>query len=387
MFSINRTFSAKPSLPPAFAGRTVAAWLACGRDRLSPAAVALSIALWASTPACGEVVNWLYEVEVPAESQTEAHQRGAARSALREMLTRMTGLKNVPMSQPIVEALNAPELYYMQYRFVQDRSDPDQRLQVSFEPQAIQDLVAEASLPIWSADRPRVLAWLAIREDGLIRVLDSGSDHPLANSLRQRSRQRGVPLKLPLMDLEDRELISPPAVWDGFAYTLDAASRRYGAEVVLVGRAAQIADDEWQTDWEFWIDNEPRELSYSAETVEAGAAQAMDEVADELMQRLAVFGRDATAIEIAVRGAGSIGRYADLMRHLSNLEYIESVHLTAAEQETLTLRVVTRSTPERLAELLSKDGAFRRLPPMPGLGGIDLSEVTAPLTLLWSGKS
>ena len=299
----------------------------------------------------------------------------------------MTGLKNVPMSQPIVEALNAPELYYMQYRFVQDRSDPDQRLQVSFEPQAIQDLVAEASLPIWGADRPRVLAWLAIREDGLIRVLDSGSDHPLANSLRQRSRQRGVPLKLPLMDLEDRELISPPAVWNGFAYTLDAASRRYGAEVVLVGRAAQIADDEWQTDWEFWIDNEPRALSYSAETVEAGAAQAMDEVADELMQRLAVFGRDATAIEIAVRGAGSIGRYADLMRHLSNLEYIESVHLTAAEQETLTLRVVTRSTPERLAELLSKDGAFRHLPSMPGLGGIDLSEVTAPLILLWSGKS
>ncbi len=350
------------------------------------------MALWASAPACGEVVNWLYEVEVPAESQTQADQRRAARSALREMLMRMTGLKSVPMSQPIVDALNAPDLYYMQYRFAQGGNDADQRLQVSFEPQAIQDLVSEASLPIWSADRPRVLAWLAVREDSLLRVLDSGSDHPLAESLRQRSRQRGVPLRLPLMDLEDRELISPPAVWDGFAYTLDAASRRYGADVVLVGRAAQIADDEWRTDWEFWIDNEPRAFSYSVENVGAGAAQAMDEVADDLMQRLAVFGRDATAIEIAVRGAGSVGRYADLMRHLSNLEYIERVHLTAAEQETLTLRVVTRSTPERLAELLSKDGAFRRLPTMPGLGGIGLSDVpedrsAAPLMLLWSGKS
>ncbi|MCY3819758.1 MAG: DUF2066 domain-containing protein [Gammaproteobacteria bacterium] len=357
-----------------------------------PPAIAFSTALWCGTPACGEIVDWLYEVEVTAESRTGANQRGAARSALREMLMRMTGLKNVPMSQPIVDALNAPELYYVQYRFVQDGNDADQRLQVSFEPQAIQDLVAEASLPIWSADRPRVLAWLAIREDGPIRVLDSGSDHPLADSLRQRSRQRGVPLRLPLMDLEDRELISPPAVWDGFAYTLDAASRRYGAEVVLVGRAARIADDEWRTDWELWIDNEPRAFSYSVEDVEAGAAQAMDEVADELMQRLAVFGRDATAIEIAVRGAGSIGRYADLMRYLSNLEYIERVHLTAAGQETLTLRVVTRTTAERLAELLSKDGAFRRLPAIPGLRDPNRGDViedasTAPLMLLWSGKS
>ena len=356
---------------------------------MCPVVVVCSAAFFCGLPANGEVVDWLYDVEVPARSQTETDQRSAARSALREMLMRMTGLTNLPMSEPIVGALNSPELYYVKYRFIQEEQDGKQRLQVSFEPKAIQHLVSEAALPIWSADRPQVLAWLAIRENGRIRVLDSASDHPLAEGLRRRSRQRGVPLRLPLLDLEDRELISPPAVWDGFAFSLDAASRRYGADVVLVGRAASVDDGEWRTRWEFWLNDAPREFSYSDADVEAGAVQAMDEVADELMQRFAVFGLDATAIEITVRGAGSVRRYAALMRHLSNLEYVERVHLTAAARETLTLRITTRSTPERLGELLSKHGAFRRLPTLSvGLPPIGTEEGGSgvPLTLQWRGN-
>lgn len=350
-----------------------------------------SAAVCCGVSAQGEVVDWLYDVEVPARSQAGEDQRSAVRSALREMLMRMTGLENLPMSEPVVRALNSPEQYYVKYRFVQARDDEEQRLQVSFEPKAVQELVSEAALPIWSADRPRVLAWLAIRENGRIRVLDSTSDHPLAEGLRQRSRQRGVPLRLPLLDLEDRELISPPAVWDGFTFSLHAASRRYGADVVLVGRASLHANGAWQTRWEFWLNDAPREFSYSDATIEAGATKAMDEVSNELMQRSAVFGLDATMIEIAVKGAGSIHGYAALMRHLSNLEYIERVHLTAAERETLALRIVTRSTPERLGELLSKDGAFRRLPAMPSLlpppeTGASEGEPHEPITLLWHGK-
>lgn len=358
---------------------------------MHPAAAIFLAVLCGGTPLHGETIGWLYDVEVPARSQAQDDQRHAARSALREMLMRMTGLRNVPMSQPIVRALNSPELYYVQYRFIQARDDGEQRLQVSFQPKAIQELVSDAALPIWSADRPRILAWLAVREDGRVRVLDSNSDHPLAESLRQRSRQRGVPLQLPLLDLEDRELISPPAVWDGFAFSLHSASRRYDAEVVLVGRAAQIDNDEWRTDWEFWLDGAPRQLRYSDADVQAGAVQAMDEVADDLMQRFAVFGLDATEIEIAVRGAGSIRRYAALMRHLSNLEYIERVHLSAAARESLTLRVTTRSSVERLGELLSKDGAFRRLPTLsgdlPALGADGLEGGSGvPLTLQWRGN-
>ena len=339
----------------------------------------------------GETVNWLYEVEVPAESQAPGDQRSAAQSAFREMLMRMTGLRIVPMLDPVVRALSAPELYYVKYRFIQAQDDEKQRLQVSFDPKAIQQLVSDASLPIWGADRPRVLAWLAVREDGRIRILDSSSDHPLAEGLRQRSRQRGVPLRLPLLDLEDRELISPPAIWDGFAFSLHTASRRYNADVVLVGRASLDAEGSWQTRWEFWLNDAPREFSYSNATVEAGAIRAMDEVADELMQRSAVFGIDAATIEIAVRGAGSIQRYAELMRHLASLEYIDRVQLTAATRESLTLRIVTRSTPERLGELLSRDGAFRRLPALTGLPSLhdtDPKDATGdgPLTLLWHGK-
>ena len=297
VFPIDRAIAFR--FPP---GQRPANW----RHRQFCAAMIITATICCGVSAHGELVNWLYDVEVPARSQAGEDQRSAARSALREMLMRMTGLENLPMSEPVVRALNSPERYYVKYRFIQARDHEEQRLHVSFEPKAVQELVSEAALPIWSADRPRVLAWLAIRENGRIRVLDSTSDHPLAEGLRQRSRQRGVPLRLPLLDLEDRQLISPPAVWDGFDFSLHAASRRYGADVVLVGRASLHTDGAWQTRWEFWLNDAPREFSYSVPTIEAGAIQAMDEVANELMQRSAVFGLDATTIEIALKGAGSI---------------------------------------------------------------------------------
>ena len=371
--------------------RSVSAWWSNGRWRrwsIRPAAAIFTAILCGGAPLRGETVEWLYDVEVPAKSQGQDDQRKAARAALREMLTRMTGLGDVPRSEPIARALNSPELYYGQYRFIQARDGGEQRLQVSFEPKAILDLVARAALPIWSADRPRVLAWLAVREQGRVRVLDSNSDHPLAAGLRQRSRQRGVPLQLPLLDLEDRALISAPAVWDGFAYSLHSASRRYGAEVVLVGRAAATDNGEWRTDWEFWLDGAPRQLRFTDPDLQTGAMQAIDAVADDLMQRFAVFGLDAADIDIAVRGAGSVRHYAALMRHLANLEYIERVHLTAAARESLTLRVTTRSSVERLGELLSKDGAFRRLPnDLPAFGAEGSARASGiPLTLQWRGN-
>ena len=392
MFSINRATSPSDTqpLPRAKRRSPVAPRLTHGsHPRWCLAAIFISVGFCWTTSTHGEVIDWLYDVEVPAKSQSDADQRAAARSALREMLMRMTGLRNIPMSQPVVQALNSPESYYVKYRFIHAQDDREQRLQVSFEPKAIQELISEAALPIWSADRPRVLAWVAIREDGRIRVLDSASDHRLAESLRQRSRQRGVLLRLPLLDLEDRELISPSAVWDGFAYSLHAASRRYDADVVLVGRAETRADSGWQTHWEFWLEDAPREFSYSDADVEAGAASAMDEIADELMQRFAVFGLDATPITISVRGAASIRHYAALMRYLSSLEYIDRVHLTGAERETLTLRILTRSTPERLGELLSNDGAFRRLPDISDLlppNHPDRQKGSVAMTLLWHGR-
>ena len=135
--------------------------LAAARTRNAHALLAVALALGAGG-AEGAVLEWLYRVETPVPSRTTADRHAAAQRALDTMLTRLTGLAEVPRTPAIRAALGAPERYYQRYSFVADAGET--RLAVSFTPEALRELIAEARLPIWAADRPVALAWIVVED-------------------------------------------------------------------------------------------------------------------------------------------------------------------------------------------------------------------------------
>ena len=342
--------------------------------------LAAAVALPLGGPAYGAVVPWLYDVEAPVASQGAADRRSASRTALREMLMRLTGLRNVPMSEPVQAALRDPGPYYVQYRFLPGNTEDGMRLGVSFSPKAVRDLVSRAALPIWSANRPVGLAWLAVAVEGTPTILSRESDHPLAEGLRTRARQRGIEIGLPLLDEEDAVRISVADVWYRFPYAIEQATARYEPDVVLLGRGRADPLGQWVTEWELRLDGGHRSFSFETPTPEDGAALAVDEVADELMDRFAVLGREATPFELEVRGIATVRDYATLMRALGALEFIDRVEILAAAPATTTLRVTTRSTRARLAELLAVYGLLEADEAVPLPGAADR------LTLAWMGN-
>ena len=340
----------------------------------------VAVALPFGGPAEGAVVPWLYDVEAPVASQGAADRRSASRAALREMLTRLTGLRSLPMSEPVRAALRDPGPYYVQYRFLPGNAQGGIRLGVSFSPNAVRDLVSRAALPIWSANRPVGLAWLAVPVEGTPTALSRDSDHPLAEGLRLRARQRGIEMGLPFLDAEDAARISVSDVWYRFPYAIEQATARYEPDVLLLGRGRADPLGRWVTEWELRLDGGHRSFSFETPTPEEGAALAVDEVADELMDRFAVFGREAAPIELEVRGIATVRDYAALMRALGALEFIDRVELLAAAPAATTLRLTTRSTRARLAELLA---AYGLLEPD---GADPLAGAAGRLTLAWTGN-
>lgn len=321
----------------------------------------------------GVVVDWLYDAEIPVETQTLSDRAEAASSALREILTRVTGLRNLPMTKPVVEALRNPERYYSQYKFAL-LDDKTTYFQVSFESESVRGLVNRSALPIWGANRPKIIVWLVVEEGGSREVLGSGSEHSLVTGLRRRSRQRGLEISLPLMDLDEQLTISPSVVWGSFADSLYQASQRYGADLLLIGRATRSVSGNWITFWEFWLEKGEREFSFESQTAARGAERAVDEVGDELMQRFAVLGRASESIDLLVRGASSVDGYVALMRHLVAFEFINRVDVVEVTPDSVSLRVVTRSSVSQLGDLLSVDGVLVR-------------ESDEPLSFIWSGDS
>ena len=213
--------------------------------------------LWWTNVCSAAVVPWLYDVEVPVESQTPNARLEASRVALLQLLTRLTGLVHVPRHPQIARALAAPDLYYSQFRFVaasQNEVEASLRLRIQFEPRSVLRLIRDSALPIWGANRPLVVAWVVVEQGVEREIIAAGSTHPLALELQQRARERGLPLLYPLQDLEDQIKVDPAVVWGRMSQVLLPASERYRADIVLVGRVQVLGDGSWAASWEFWFD-------------------------------------------------------------------------------------------------------------------------------------
>jgi len=312
--------------------------------------------------------DWLYGVEQPVSAQTDAERTRAASEGLLVVLTRLTGLVSVPRNEQITAALQRPSAYYNRFVFITKPlpAGGEQRyLRVTFQSAAIQGLLREAGLPVWWSKRPTVMAWVVMDTSGERQILSSASRHPLVTALRERAQLRGLPFTLPLMDLDDNLAVSAADVWGKVGQSLDAASARYDADIVLVGRITRnpgflLTTQPYRGDWEVWVDGRPVAENFSAANAEEAAGLGMDMIANRLAEQFAVLPRQLQVQRLAVAGLEDTGSYAAFMRYLESLEFIDRVAVTALAPEALQIAVASRAEAEQLEMLLTAEGRLRR---------------------------
>ena len=312
-----------------------------------------------------DVIDWLYDVEVPVATQSSSDPRAAAARALATVLTRVTGLKVIPRNPMVTTALRNPGRFYARYRFVRkaggakDAMDQQTVLEVGFDPRTIQDLVRSAALPIWSANRPSVLAWIVLEED-VPSLAASDDTTPWVRTIKARSRDRGLLVQLPLMDLVDRERISGSTVSGGFSEQILGASERYGAQYVLTARIWMDGGGLWRGVGGLMFEGRQTNFAHEGETRDEVCEKVLDAVADELVQRFVVFGLHTEGISIWVSGITSVSEYGSLLRYLQSLEFIDRVDVAEVSIDRIRIVVHTRSTLRGLSELLYSDGVITR---------------------------
>jgi len=311
------------------------------------------------------------------------------------VLTRVTGLPSVPRGEAVEAALAAPDLYFNQFVFERAAPPPDAAtlgtapdaaqsnvapgasdllLRLQFIPSAVLGLVREAGMPVWRSERPSVIAWL-VEDDGQGRhILASGAQHPVVRALEDRAWERGVPLRLPLMDLDDQLQVEPGAVWGRLSQALVPASERYGADIILIGRLQVQGDDSYAGSWEFWVDGDVRALDQAGEPPEAVGAGAVDFLADELVQRYAVVDRGVRELRLGVSALRGPADYAQLLRYLSGLEFVDDVRVVRVRGDRLELALRTTAEAERLLTMFRVDGLLFA-DQLSGPGGGDLELV------------
>jgi len=291
----------------------------------------------------------LYSVTVTrsaelAPDQAPRTQEDEIRFAMGQLLLKVTGRVDAALEPALAELLQNAGEYVAQIGSL-DR----ETLLVTFDAHAIDAALVARDQPIWGPERPLTLLWLAIDtgqgERGILAAGEPFSDISaeflqLQTTFREElitvADERGLPLALPLMDLQDIGALSFIDIWGGFNAQVQQASMRYGADAVLSGRA-RVTGLGVNVQWTLLRHGEQLRLGGSS------MRDGLDRLADFYAAEFSTLG-DVRATLITVLGVDTLDDYGRLMRYLESLSLLASVGTDVDfEDGALSVRVDTRA--------------------------------------------
>jgi hypothetical protein len=312
----------------------------------------------ASTTALAATFPDLYTVTVELPANTPNRQTQVDRVGMAQLLTRITGRReaaNAPELAPLIESAST---------LVTSRSRIDREHDsVGFNAAAVADALTRANWPVWGAERPLTLLWIAVDfSDGQRALMgatpttDEWSPElaelmmQVREELETVASERGLPITYPLLDIEDRNAIGFAEVAGGFDGLIEAASERYNADGVLVGRVA-VASFGLDVRWTFL--DEGRSSAVLGGDLRGGVEWLADRYAAEYS---AVGG--ARIAHITVLDVASVDAYGRVMSYLESQSVLQSVDVEGFEGTTLRLRVAVRGDDRVVERVLTLGGVL-----------------------------
>jgi hypothetical protein len=259
----------------------------------------------------------LYEALVPLKGTTAEDRAAGLAEALRTVAVRASGRREAA-DNPVIAAAD-PNKYVQRYSTTAERM-----LKVGFDGRSTEQLLRQAGLPLWPAERP------------LTTVDAPGIDQAAAEAA---ARWRGLPIAWGT----GREVPSGAA---RAALTGVPGSGGYSWTFVHDGRTV---------------------------TGQGGVAAGIDLAADALAARYAPAStRSASKVSVRVDGMDDVTAYASLLGYLRSLSLVREVEVESLQGSVVTLSLLVRGDRELLGRIAAFDGRLRpAVPAAPDAEGAD----------------
>ena len=239
-------------------------------------------------------------------------------------------------------------------------AEPTHVLDVSFAPASLNRALNKLGLPLWGAERPETLLWLAVEETADRYILGSASRNEVRESLDQVAEKRALPILLPLMDLQDRSVIHFSDVRGGFTGQVQDASDRYGVDTVLTGSLRQRQSG-WSARWVLYRKQRIYRWQASGEEIGDVIIVGMEGLANQLAKEfsIAVSYSKASTILLRVDLVDSLDDYARVLAYLGGLAVVEKVSVETITPLVSYFRLDTLGGDDNLRNAIALNSVLR----------------------------
>lgn len=241
--------------------------------------VALVLAVLFVRPVQAIEVKGLFEIELVANSESAADREQAVKQALYGVLSRVLVADDISKLPVVQQVLQGAQYYVKQFQYslipADAYSESDARLiRVEFDQDQLLQVMRTSQVGIWSEIRPETLVWLVVDEDGKRQLYNPDTLPDFESALSLASKIKGVPVIVPILDLEEQQRISVNDVLSADSRNLLAASARYDVPAVMAGRLVRKQQC-WQAEWVFYFDNKIQQWSNECLPLKAAMMEGM----------------------------------------------------------------------------------------------------------------
>lgn len=316
----------------------------------------------AVAPAQAVTVSGLYDANVAIDGTTGEDLQAGYREGLRRVMVRVSGTADVLGMEGVDGVLDQAESLLLSYQV--RSADGGNRLDMSFGAVGVNRALASVQAPVWGANRPLTLAWVAVQERGGRYLLTEGDASERASQWQRAfswaAASRGLPVAFPPEQLAaDRGLLSD--LWGQFTGRIRDASETISYDALAMVRIRR-SGDQWRADWTHDGMGEARaDDSVTASSPAQLADAVISRWAEGYASRYAVSGSDvgeSPKVDIVLEGVSSLADYGKVGDALENLTPVESVHPLRVRGSRLTVQVTFSGELGQLKEYIALDPRF-----------------------------
>jgi len=309
------------------------------------------------TSAYAVEVKTLYRGNVPVASRSQVDLNKAISAALRQVLIKISGNSGVVTVPSVQEGMTKPSSFVQSYGYSAQLDAKGQQklmLHVNFNAAAVKQVLREARQALWGRNRPLTAVWIVVAHDNNQTLLASNPDDPIVKELQQNADRRGLPIIIPMMDLEDVDTVSLDDISNLIPDNVLRATNRYGAANILIGTLSQSAVGEWQGNWLFELNGEQMLWQTNGQSAEQVVTEITDNMADAMAARFAVLEDDSltAVVRLRITGVNGLEDYSQVIHFLRGLTPVTQVDIAMVEVNDILLDVTTSGGEEALVYLL-----------------------------------
>lgn len=273
-----------------------------------------------------------------------------------EVLVRLSGNPAIMTIPAIQDSFSKAGSYVSSYSYqeaIDENSKQQLSLKMIFNERALSRLLQKVGQPVWSHQRPQTLVVLAAPQNGAVIIVSNDAEGEWVDSIRSAAAKHGLPILLPLSDLEDQAILA-----DDFSQGLSVSARsafttRYHVQNILFG-ALNDTVPEANIHWQLWMGDSSSQWITTGKTLQEMTVAGFDHLFRLFASRYAVVKTPSlqTALLLKIIGINGLDDYLKVLQTLKHLAPVNKVSVQNMSADSLVLQINVTGGQEALRQVL-----------------------------------